>query len=109
MALVCLEGLQLAGASIMARRADADIVDGCQAAAVSEAQSAGAAEVHRIPLGYSITRAAIHAERGGTRVTKLAPASYISIPAPEKTQIEKSAIFFHSHRVKERGTHLRGQ
>lgn len=97
MALVCLEALQLAGASIMARRADADIVDGRQAAAVSEAQSAGAAEVHRIPLIDSITRAAIHAGRDGTRVTKLAPASYISIPAPEKTQMEKSATFFHGH------------
>lgn len=74
----------------MTRRADADIVDGRQAVAVSEAQSAGAAEIHRIPLGYGATHAAIHAWRGGAWVTKLAPASYISIPAPEKTQIEKS-------------------
>lgn len=85
----------------MARRADADVVDGCPAAGVSEAQSAGAAEVHRIPLEYSITRAAIHAGRGGTRVTKLAPASYISIPAPEKTQTEKSAFSQHFFTVTE--------
>lgn len=68
----------------MTRRADADVVDGRQAAAVGEAQFAGAAEVDRVLLGHGATRAAIHAWRGGAWVTKLAPASHISILATEK-------------------------
>lgn len=65
----------------MTRRADADVVDGRQAAAVGEAQFAGAAEVDRVLLGHGATRAAVHAWRGGARVTKLAPASHVSILA----------------------------
>lgn len=61
MALIRLETLELAGASMLTRRADADVVDGRQAAAVSEAWSAGATEVHRVPLSDSATRATIHA------------------------------------------------
>lgn len=65
----------------MTRRVDTGIVDGCQAAAVGVAQFAGAAVVHRAPLGHGLTHAAIHAWRVGARVGKLAPASYISVPA----------------------------
>lgn len=36
-ALVCLEGLQLTGASIKTRRVDAGIVNGCLAVVVSKA------------------------------------------------------------------------
>lgn len=93
MALVRLETLKLTGASVMTRRADAGIVNGCKAAAVSVAQSAGAAEVNRTPLGHGAAHGAIHAWRGGAWVTKLAPASYVSIPAPEKTQANGSVTF----------------
>ncbi len=90
-ALVRLETLKLAGASIATRRADADVVDGSQAAAVGVAEFAGAVEVHRVPLCHGATRGAIHTWRGVARVTKLAPASCVSIPTPEKTQVERSA------------------
>lgn len=65
----------------MTRRAGTNIVSRRQAAAVGETQLAGAAEVHSVPPDHSTTRAAVHAWRGETRVTKLAPASYVSIPA----------------------------
>lgn len=90
MALICLEILELAGASMLTRRADAGVVDGRQAVAVSEAWSAGAAEVHRVPLSDSATRATIYARRGDAWVTKLATTPNISIPAPKKIQMEES-------------------
>lgn len=90
MALIRLETLELAGATMLTRRAGADVVDGRQAVAVSEARSAGAAEVHRVPLGDSVTRATIRAQRGVAWVTKLAPAPNISILAPKRTQMEES-------------------
>lgn len=89
-ALVCLETIKLTGASIKTGWAAADITNGCQAAVVSEAWSAGAAEVNRIPFGHGATRATIHALWSSAWVTKLASASYVSIPAPEKTQTERS-------------------
>lgn len=45
----------------MTQRADTDIVDGRQAAAVRVAQSAGAAVVHCIPLWHGATHATVHA------------------------------------------------
>lgn len=71
----------LAGASISTRRADASAVDRRHAAAVGVSGSAGAAEVHRVPLGDGPTRAAVHAWQVGARVMELAPAAYVSVPA----------------------------
>lgn len=89
MALKRLEILKLAGASMLTRRTATD-VDGRQAAAVSEAWSAGATEAHRVPLSDSATRATIHARRGDAWVTKLAHTPNISIPAPKKIQMVES-------------------
>lgn len=81
-ALVGLETLELAGASIKTRRAVAGIDNGRQAAAVSKTEFTGAVEVHCISIGYCTTRAAIHARWGCAWVVKLAAASHISICAP---------------------------
>lgn len=81
-ALVRLDTLELAGASIKTRRDDTGIDNGCHAAAVSVAKFTGAVEVHRISLGYGATRAAIHARRRCAWVAKLATASHVAICTP---------------------------
>lgn len=76
-----METIRLTGASVATRRAEAGNVDGCHAAAVGVAHSAGAVEVHSVPLGDGATRTAVHTWRVVARVVKLAPAPYVSISA----------------------------
>lgn len=62
------------------------MADGRLAAAVGEAQSAGAGEVHRVALGHGLTRAAVAAWSGGAGVMELASAPYVPIPTPGRTE-----------------------
>lgn len=77
-ALVRLGTVGLARAAVLARRADAGVVDLRLAATVGESQSAGAAEVHRVALGDGATGAAAQARRAEARVRKLTPAPGVS-------------------------------
>lgn len=81
-ALVRLGTLGLAHAAVLARRADAGVVDLRLAAAVGVAQAAGAAEVHRVALGDGAAGAAAQARRAEARVRKLTPAPGESHLAP---------------------------
>ena len=89
-ALVSLEAVKLADASVAARWADAGVVDGRQAAAVGVALPAGAAEVHRVVPEHSLTRVAVRAWLAGARVEELALASYVSVPAPGERRTDSS-------------------
>lgn len=91
-ALVRLGTVGLAHAAVLARRADAGVVDLRLAVTVGEAQSAGAAEVHRVALGDGATGAAAQARRADARVRKLTPAPDVFDRAPEGRKMEMSLI-----------------
>lgn len=86
-ALERLRTLGLAHAAILAWRADAGVVDLGLAAPVSEAQSAGTAEVDSVAFGYGTTGSATHAWRADARVRKLTSTSSESILASEGSKM----------------------
>lgn len=91
-ALVRLGTVGLAHAAVLARQADAGVVDLRLAEMVGEAQSAGAAEVHRVALEDGATGAAAQARRADARVRKLTPAPDVFDRAPEGRKMEMSLI-----------------